>query len=128
MASLLAADLIVVAGASIGLALLVVPGLAFYVCFGLVGPVMVQERRGIMGSFGRTLRISRTAVVPVVLLVLVPLTAEQLIHEAAYRAVHDQAAHIRIIVEWLVAAAVGGTVGLLEVALATELMARNPEE
>lgn len=126
--SLLAADLIVVAGASIGLALLVVPGLAFYACFGLVGPVMVQERRGIRQSFGRTYRISRTAIVPVVVLVLVPLAAEVAIHEAAYRAVHDQAAHIRIIVEWLVAAAVGGTVGLLEVALATELMARNPEE
>jgi hypothetical protein len=126
-ASLLVADLVVVGGTSIGLALLVVPGIAFYACFGLVGPVIVQERRGIKRSFGRTLRISRTAVVPVVLLVLVPLTAEQVIHEAAYRAVHEQATLVRILVEWLVAAVVGGTVGLLEVALATELLARNPE-
>ncbi len=124
--SLLVADVIVVVGASIGLALLVIPGIAFYAAFGLVGPVMVQERRGIRPSFERTLQISRTAIVPVVLLVIVPLAAEQVIHEAAYRAVHEEAAHIRILVEWLVAAIVGGAVGLLEVALATELMARNP--
>jgi len=125
--SLLVADIVVVVGASIGLAMLVVPGIAFYAAFGLVGPVMVQERRAIRDSFGRTWRISRTALVPVVLLVVVPLAAEQVVHEAAYRAVHEEAVHIRILVEWLVAAVVGGTVGLLEVALATELMARNPE-
>ncbi len=125
--SLLVADIIVVVGASVGLAMLVIPGIAFYAAFGLVGPVMVQERRAILPSFGRTLRISRTAIVPVVLLVIVPLTAEQVIHEAAYRAVHQQAFQVRILVEWLVAAIVGGAVGLLEVALATELMARNPE-
>lgn len=125
--SLLAADLIVVAGASMGLALLVIPGLAFYTCFGLVGPVIVQERRGLRQSFGRTFRISRTAIFPVVALVLVPLAAEVTIHEAAYRAVHGETPLVRIVVEWLVAALVGGAVGLLEVALATELMARNPE-
>lgn len=124
---LLVADVIVVVGVSVGLALLIVPGLVFYGLFGLVGPVMVQEHRGVRDALGRTFRISRTAVVAIIMLVIVPVAAEQVIHELVFRAAHGGALPVQILLEWLVAAVVGGTVGLLEVALATELMARNPE-
>ena len=124
---LLIADLIVVIGASVGLAVFIVPGIIFYLFFGLVGPVIVQERRAVRDAFRRTARISRTALVPIVVLVLVPVVAEQVLHAAASRAVHDQGIGARVIIEWLIAAVIGGTVGLLEVGLATELMARHPE-
>ncbi len=125
--ALLIADVVVVLGTSVGLALFVVPGIAFYVFFGLVGPVMVQERRGVRDAFERTFRISRTAIYPVIALVVVPLVIEQVIDELAHEAVHDGGIPIQMFVEWIIAAVVGGTVGLLEVALATELMTRNPE-
>jgi hypothetical protein len=124
---LLAADLVVVIGTSLGVALLIVPGLIFYAFFGLVGPVIVQERRGLRDAFGRTFRISRPAIVPIIGLVVVPVALEQLVHEVAHRAVDRGAVAAELVVEWLVAAVVGGIVGLLEVALATELMARDPE-
>ena len=124
---LLVADLVVVIGTAVGLSLLVVPGIVFYLFVGLVGPVIVQERRGVIDGFRRTIRISRTALVAVGLLVVIPIVIEEVIHEAAHQAVHDGGPALRLLVEWLVAAVVGGTVGLLEVGLATELMARNPE-
>lgn len=124
---LLVADLVVTAGTAIGLLLFIIPGLVYYACFGLVGPVLVHERLTVHRAFGRTLRLSRTALVPIVVLVLVPFTFEQVIHEILYRTVHDSGLGIQVLVEWLVAVLVGATVGLLEVALAVELMARNPE-
>jgi hypothetical protein len=63
----------------------------------------------------------------VFLLVLVPVIVEQLVHGFAEEAVHHAWFPIQFVVEWLVAALIGGAVGLLEVALAAELMARNPE-
>jgi hypothetical protein len=124
---LLIADLILGLGAVFGLVLLIVPGLIIYTLFGLVGPVIVQERRTLWDGFRRTYRISRTALLPVFLLVLVPVIVEQLVHGFAEEAVHHAWFPIQFVVEWLVAALIGGAVGLLEVALAAELMARNPE-
>lgn len=124
---LLVADLVVTAGTSIGLFLFIVPGLAFYACFGLVGPVLVHERRTLRDAFGRTFRLSRRALLPIAVLVIVPFTFEQAIHELIFRTVHNSGIGIQVAAEWLVAVLVGATVGLLEVALAAELMARHPE-
>ena len=125
---LLIADLIVVIGASVGLAVFIVPGIIFYLFFGLVGPVIVQERRAVRDAFRRTAKLpagrrwcpsscwcscrwlpSRSSTRP----------------PAARCTTREFGA--RVIIEWLIAAVIGGTVGLLEVGLATELMARHPE-
>lgn len=124
---LLIADFIVTSVTAIGLLLFFVPGVVVYALFGLVGPVIVQERRGLRDGFGRTYRISRSALWAIVVLVLIPTAGEQVIHAFALEATHDAWIGFHILAEWAVAALIGGAVGLLEVALAAELMARNPE-
>lgn len=124
---LIVADVIVVVGTLVGLALLVVPGIAFYVLFGLVGPVIVQERRGVSDAFRRTFAFSRTAVLPILVLVAVPTALEVGIHETIDHAIHGQGFLVSVLVLWAVATVIRGAVGLLMVALAVELMARDPD-
>lgn len=124
---LLVADFIVILGTGIGLSVFVVPGIAFYMLFGLVGPVIVQEERGLRDAFRRTMRISRTALPFVAALLLVPTAVEIVVHEVLLELVHNAWIGFQLLIEWLAAAALGGSIGLVEVALATELMARNPE-
>lgn len=121
------ADLLVVAGTVLLAAAFVIPGIAFYLLFGLVGPVLVHERRGLVASFARTMRISLTALPAIAVLVLVPTLVELALHEAVFRALEGAELAVVVLVEWLLAALIGGSVGVVEVALASELMARNPE-
>ncbi len=123
---LIIADLILIAGTTIGLALLVVPGLIWLTLFALVGPVLVQERHGIIDGFRRTLELSRAAWPMILLLVVVLLAVEHGIHEWVHTAMHHYGFWLEVGASWLVSAVVGGFVGLVEVALATELMARHP--
>src|SRR5262245_44438220 len=123
---LVAADILLGIGTVIGLALLVVPGIAFYTLFGLIGPVLVQERLALKPSFRRTYQLSRTAMPLILVLVVVPVAFEQVLHEVLLETVHDAGVGARVLVEWLVAVLIGATVGLIEVALAAELIARNP--
>lgn len=125
---LVAADLILIIGTTIGLVLFVVPGLVWLTLFTLVGPVIVQERRGLNDSFIRTFRISRTAWPQILVLVVLLLAVERGVHEWVHVAVHHHGFWIEVGASWLVSALVGGFVGLVEVALATELMARYPRD
>jgi hypothetical protein len=123
---LLVADLLVVGGSALLATAFLLPGLAFYLLVGLVGPVLVQERRGLRVSFGRTVRLSLTALPLVAVLVLIPTVFELTLHELVFLALHGSSLVIELLAEWLLAAVIGGAIGVLEVALATELMARNP--
>lgn len=123
---LVVADLILIIGTTIGLALFVVPGIAWLTAFTLVGPVIVQERHGLVDGFARTLQLARSAWPMILLLVVALLVVEHGMHEAIHQALHDHDFWVEVTASWLVAAAVGGFVGLVEVALATELMARHP--
>jgi hypothetical protein len=124
---LLVADLVVMGGTVLLTASFVLPGFAFYMLFGLVGPVLVQERRGLRISFIRTFRISLTALLPIALLVLVPTIIELTLHELVFRVLHGAGLGVELLAEWLLAAIIGGGIGVIEVALATELMVRNPQ-
>jgi hypothetical protein len=126
-ARLVVADILLIAGIEIGLVLLVVPGIVFCTCFALVGPVVVQERRRVVDAFRRTYRISRLALSLVVGLIVIPLLGEGLAAELLHQVLHGAALAVQVTAEWLLLAVLGGGVGLLEVALATELMRRNPE-
>lgn len=123
---LIVADLILVAGAVIGLALFVVPGLIWMTLFVLVGPVIVQERHGVVDGFKRTYELSRQAWLQIFALVVVLLIVEHAIHEVVHGALHHSGFWVEVGASWLLSAAIGGFVGLVEVALATELMVRNP--
>jgi hypothetical protein len=123
---LLIASAIVALATGIGLTLLVVPGVLFYMLFALVGPVIVQERRTLVDGFRRTFALSRHSLLIIALLVLIPTLLEIVVHEAVGELAHGAWIGIEIAAEWLVAALLGGAVGVIEVALAAELMARNP--
>ena len=125
---LIVADLVLIIGATIGLSLLVVPGLIWLTLFSLVGPVLVQERHGLVDGFVRTFQLSRAAWPMILLLVVVLILAELAIHEWVHHALHHRDFWVEVTASWLVSAAVGGFVGLVEVALATELMARPPRK
>lgn len=123
---LVAADVIVVLGTAVGLALFILPGVVFLTLFTLIGPVLVQERHGLVDGFRRTFELSRRSWPMILLLVVTLLVVENVVHEGVHELFHHSALHLQVISSWLVAATVGGMVGLVEVALATELMARSP--
>jgi hypothetical protein len=125
---LLVADLVLIAGTTIGLSLLVVPGVAWLTLFGLVGPVLVQEHHGVIDGFRRTFHLSRQAWRMILVLVVALIAAELFIHELVHELTHHSGFGVQITASWLVSALIGGMVGLIEVALATELMARDPLE
>lgn len=124
---LLVADLVLIGGTTIGLLLFVVPGIVWATLFALVGPVIVQERRGVIDGFARTFRLSREAWHLVLVLVVAFIAAELIIHEIVHQVTHHSDFWLQVTASWLVAALIGGIVGLIEVALATELMARHPK-
>jgi len=125
---LLIADLILIIGATVGLAFFVVPGIIWMTVFALVGPVIVQERHGVLDGFGRTLRLSRGAWRMILVLVVGFVAAEIAVHEVVHAYFHHSDLWVQVMSSWLVSVVIGGVVGLIEVALATELMARDPLE
>ena len=54
------------------------------------------------------------------------LAVEHAFHEWVHHAMHHRDFWLEVTANWLVSAVIGGFVGLVEVALATELMVRNP--
>lgn len=123
---LLVAEVIIVAGAVIGLGLFVVPGLIWLTLFALVGPVIVQERRSVIQSMRRTYQLSRPAWKMTFTLVVLVIGIEHAVEEAMHLLVHESGLFVQLVVEWAIASIVGGAVGLIEVALASELIARAP--
>jgi hypothetical protein len=123
---LVIAEIILVVGTTVGLALFVVPGIIFITVFVLVGPVIVQERLGVIAAFRRTYQLSRPVWKMVFILVVVFIGVEHAVAELFHELLHDRSLVAQVGVEWAIAAVLGGTVGLLEVALATELIARRP--
>jgi hypothetical protein len=124
---LLIASAIVAVVTGFGLSLFVVPGVLFFMLFGLIGPVIVQERRTLIDGFRRTFALSRRALLIIAVLVLVPTILEIGIEEIVHDLAHDSGLGIQVVAEWLVAVFLFGAVGVIEVALAAELMARYPD-
>lgn len=125
---LLIVDVVVTVVASIGLLLFVVPGVAVFVLWGLVGPVVVQERCGPWAALRRTAQISRPHWLMVLGVVVVPLAVEHALAEWVRELVEQDGLVIVIATEWLIAMTLLAIVGVVEVSLATELMARMPLE
>jgi len=96
------------------------------VLFALIGPVLVQERRTLLDGFRRTVALSRHALLIITVLVVVPTVLEIGIEEIVHDLAHGSGLGVQVIAEWLVAVLIFAGVGVLEVALAAELMARYP--
>jgi len=123
---LIVADLVLLGLVALGAVLLVLPGLVVYTAFGIVGPVLVQERRTVVGAFRRSAGIARRAWPWILGLVVAPLALEHVAAEFVRHHTHGSGPLLVLLGEWLLGTAVLGVVGVLEVALATELMARIP--
>jgi hypothetical protein len=78
-------------------------------------------------ALARTYRISRPHWFLVLALVVIPLGVEHALAELVRHAVHDDGVLLVVGAEWLIAVTILAAVGVVEVALATELMARSPE-
>jgi hypothetical protein len=70
--------------------------------------------------------MSRPAWRLILLLVVLPLGLEDLVSEVVIERAHELHPLVEAIAEWVLAVTVGAAVGLVEVAIATELMARIP--
>ena len=124
--SLVIVDIVVVTAAVIGLALFVIPGVLVYTFWGLAGPVVVQERHRARDGLRRTYQISRPYWKLVLVLVVIPLGLEHALAHVV-RDFVDQWGNLAIVLgEWFIAATMLGVIGVIDVALATELMARVP--
>jgi hypothetical protein len=119
-------DVVVVTAALVGLALFVIPGVLVYTFWGLAGPVIVQERHRARDGLRRTYQISRPNWKLVLLLVVIPLGIEHALATAVYEWVDSKGALAIVAGEWFVAATMLGVIGVIDVALANELMARTP--
>ena len=123
---LIIVDVVVVTAAVVGLALFVIPGVLVYTFWGLAGPVVVQERHGWRDGLRRTYQISRPNWKLVLILVVIPLGIEHAMATAVYEWVDNKGGLAIIAGEWFVAATMLGVIGVIDVALANELMARTP--
>jgi hypothetical protein len=123
---LIIVDVVVVTAAVVGLALFVIPGVIVYTFWGLAGPVVVQERHHARDGLRRTYEISRRHWKLVLVLVVIPLGVEHAMATAVYEWVDNKGAFALIAGEWFVAATMLGVIGVIDVALANELMARTP--
>jgi hypothetical protein len=125
--ALVVVDVLLVAALVVGLAAAVVPGIVVGILFGLVGPVVVHERRRPLDALRRTARISRPHWPLVLGLVVVPWWIEAVLSEAVRETAHGAGLLLHAAVEWFLAGTLLAAVGVLEVALAAELMARTPD-
>jgi hypothetical protein len=123
---LIIVDFAVVTAAVVGLALFVIPGVIVYTFWGLAGPVVVQERHRARDGLRRTAQISRPNWKLVLGLVVIPLGIEHALATAVYEWVDAKGAFAIVAGEWFVAATMLGVIGVIDVALANELMARTP--
>jgi hypothetical protein len=123
---LIVVDVVVVSAAVIGLALFVIPGVIVYTFWGLAGPVVVQERHRAREGLRRTYQISRPNWKLVLVLVVIPMAIEHALATAVYEWADPKGAFVIVAAEWFVAATMLGLIGVIDVALANELMSRTP--
>ena len=123
---LIIVDFVVVTAAVVGLTLFVIPGVIVYTFWGLAGPVVVQERHRARDGLRRTFQISRPNWKLVLVLVVIPLGIEHALATLVYEWADPKGAFAIVAAEWFVAATMLGVIGVIDVALANELMARTP--
>lgn len=121
---LVGADLVVVIIVAVGLAALVVPGLIAATLLALVGPLIGMERLRSLEALRYSARLVRPYFWKVLLLVELPLAVEHTIEEELDHILARTPLVTDLIGTWVVAVVVFGFIGLMEVAIAYELVAR----
>ena len=123
---LLVADVLLAVGVLAGTALGLIPGLLVFTFGGLVGPVITIEDRKVFDAFRRSAELVRPCFWTTLVLVTLPVGLEQaVLHAIDYAAVFEHAVVPALILNGLLGAVVGSCVGLVEVVLAHDLIARS---
>jgi hypothetical protein len=126
---LVAADVVLAFATLAGLALFVVPGVLIFTLWSLVGPVITIEDRAVGSALRRSWQLVRPHFWITLCLVTIPLHVEQ----AALHAIHytDTFEHPLVpafLVNGLLGMVIGSVVGLVEVVLAYDLIARSDSD
>ena len=113
----------------IGLALFVVPGIVIFTLWSLVGPVITIEDRPV----GSALAVDRSALVRrsfwlTFFLVTLPLEVEEtVLHAIHYTEIFEHPLIPAFLLNGLLGMVIGSIVGLVEVVLAYEMIARTED-
>jgi hypothetical protein len=122
---LFVADVLFAVATLIGLALFVIPGIVIFTMWSLVGPVITIEDHSVRSSFTRSWRLVRPCFWLTFLLVTLPIQVEQTaLHAIHYTEIFDHPVVPAFLLNGLLGMVVGSIVGLIEVVLAYELIAR----
>ena len=121
-----AADVLLAAATLVGLALFVLPGIVIFTLWSLVGPVLTIEDRSVTSALGRSWRLVRPQFWLTLCLVTLPLQVEQAaLHAIHYTEIFDHPLGPAFLLNGLIGMVIGSVVGLIEVVLAYELIART---
>ncbi len=123
---LLAADVLLAIATLAGLALFVIPGVILFTLWSLVGPVITIEDRSVGSAFRRSWHLVRPCFWLTLCLVTIPLQVEQaVLHAIHYAEIFEHPFVPAFLLNGLLGMVIGSIVGLVEVVLAYELIART---
>jgi hypothetical protein len=122
---LVAADVVLALATLVGLALFVIPGIIIFTLWSLVGPVITIEDGSVGDSFRRSGQLVRPHFWLTLFLVTLPLQIEQaVLHAIHYTDLFEHPLVPAFLLNGLLGMVIGSIVGLIEVVLAYELIAR----
>jgi hypothetical protein len=125
---LAAADVLLALATLAGTALFLIPGLVIFTLWSLVGPVITIENRSVASAFKRSGQVVRPAFWLTLFLVTLPLQVEQVVlHAIHYTEVFDHPLVPAFLINGLLGMLIASVVGLVEVVLAYELIARTDD-
>ncbi len=125
---LAAADVLLALATLAGTALFVVPGVVIFTMWSLVGPVITIENRAVTSAFARSWQLVRHHFWLTLLLVTLPLQLEQaVLHAIHYTELFDHPLVPAFLINGLLGMLISSVVGLVEVVLAYELIARTAD-
>lgn len=122
---LVLADFLLVGATLAASAVLILPGMVVYTFFCLVGPLVNMRGHGVLKAFAESVRLVRPRFFLVFFTVTLPVAIEVAAHHALETLLHDSGILVVIVANWLLIATVYTAIGLFEVALAFELVARD---
>jgi len=126
---LVAADVVLALATLAGLALFVVPGVLIFTLWSLVGPVITIEDRAVGSALRRSWQLVRPHFWLTLLLVTLPLQVEQaVLHAIHYTDLFEHPLVPAFLVNGLLGMVIGSVVGLVEVVLAYDLIARSDSD
>ncbi len=121
------ADVLFAIATLVGFALFVIPGVVIFTLWSLVGPVITIEDRAIRPAFRRSWQLVRPCFWLTLGIVTLPVQFEQVaLHAIHYAEIFEHPVLPAFLLNGLLGAVIGSIVGLVEVVLAYDLIAREP--